>query len=119
MWYGVPGTRRRVVELARIRFRDPDEIGDAVRADGRMDDQQQIRVVDRGDGNEVAQELVGLVGNQRLVDGVRVRHHQSVYPSGALFATASVPMIEPAPGRSSTTTGCPNDSWRREPMKRA
>jgi hypothetical protein len=32
----------------------------------------------------------------------------SVYPSAGALATASHAMIEPAPGRFSTTNGCPS-----------
>src|SRR5262245_38928303 len=34
--------------------------------------------------------------------------NSSVYPSGSALATASVPMFWDAPGRASTTTGCPH-----------
>jgi hypothetical protein len=34
--------------------------------------------------------------------------HISVLPSGSALATALPPSVEPAPGRFSTTTGCPS-----------
>ena len=44
----------------------------------------------------------------------------SVWPSAADFATKSVPTTVPAPGRFSTSTGCPHTSCilpaRRRPM---
>src|SRR3954462_5371098 len=42
-----------------------------------------------------------------------------VLPSGALFATASTPMLPPAPGRFSTTTGWPRRSDIGTAMLRA
>jgi hypothetical protein len=41
-----------------------------------------------------------------------------VWPSGADFATASAPMLPPAPVRFSTTTGWPQASVRRAPRMR-
>ena len=41
-----------------------------------MDHHHQVRIIDRRDRDEVAHQLVRLVRDQRLVDGVRVRHHQ-------------------------------------------
>src|SRR6267142_5612434 len=38
---------------------------------------------------------------------------RNVYPSPADFATASAPIVEPAPGRFSTITGCLQASERR------
>jgi len=43
----------------------------------------------------------------------------TVWPSGALFATASTPMLPPAPGRFSTTTGWPSFSLILGAMERA
>ena len=42
----------------------------------------------------------------------------SVYPSGADFAVASTPMMPPAPGRLSATTGWPSCSDKRWPSVR-
>ena len=39
--------------------------------------------------------------------------------AGALLAAASVPITDPAPGRSSTTKGWPRADSSRWPMKRA
>ena len=43
----------------------------------------------------------------------------SVWPSGALFATKSVPMLPPEPVLFSMMTGCPKVSERRGPRARA
>ena len=43
----------------------------------------------------------------------------SVYPSGAALATASVPRLVDAPGRSSTTKGWPSLWDNCEPIRRA
>ena len=42
----------------------------------RRDHQHQVRVVDRRHRGEIAHQRVGLVGQQRLVGGERVGHHQ-------------------------------------------
>src|SRR5262249_60715119 len=44
---------------------------------------------------------------------------KSVYPSGAALATASAPMLPPAPGRFSMTTGCFHAAVNRSPSARA
>ena len=44
---------------------------------------------------------------------------RSVYPSAGDFATKSVPMMDPAPGLSSTIKDCFSSSWRRCAIKRA
>src|SRR5215212_6964807 len=43
----------------------------------------------------------------------------SVWPSGAAFATASAPIVEPAPGRLSTTTGWPSALAKPSDITRA
>src|SRR5438094_2316919 len=43
----------------------------------------------------------------------------SVWPSGALFATKSAPMLPPAPGLFSTTTGWPSACCSLAAMRRA
>jgi len=42
----------------------------------------------------------------------------SVLPSAGALATASVPMLPPAPVRFSTTNGCPMDSCSAAPSVR-
>jgi hypothetical protein len=70
------GAGRRIVELARLRLRQRDQLLQRLRRHGRIDDQHEVRIVDRRDGREVAHQLERLAGHQRLVDGVGVRHQQ-------------------------------------------
>src|SRR5438105_1256310 len=43
----------------------------------------------------------------------------SVWPSGGLFAAASMPMFPPAPALFSTMTGCPSNGASRSATQRA
>ena len=47
-----------------------------------MHDQYEIRVIDRRHRHEVAQQVEGFVVQQRLVDRMRVRHHQQCVAIG-------------------------------------
>src|SRR4029078_10601369 len=55
-------------------------------------------------------------GLTRMLDGLAI---STVYPSGALLATYSAAMLEPAPGRLSITIGCPRPRESGSPSVRA
>ena len=61
-----------------------------------------------GDRREVGQPRCTGIFGFRLgpIECVELVAIWIVYPSGALFATMSLPIVPPAPGRFSTTTCC-------------
>jgi hypothetical protein len=76
MWYGVPGPDDAYERAARLRLCRRDQLGQRRRRQAAARDEDEVRRVDRRDRDEVAHELERLAGDQRFVDGVRVRHQQ-------------------------------------------
>ena len=70
------GAGRRIVEAARLRLRQRDEFLQVLRLHRRVDHHDQVGVVDPRHRHEVAHQRERLVGHERLVDRVGVRHRQ-------------------------------------------
>ncbi len=66
---------RGVVELAGLGLRERDEFLHVVGRHGRVHHHHELGAKQHRDRNEVAQQLIGLVGDQGLVDGLGGRHH--------------------------------------------
>ena len=73
---GRAGPRRGIVELARLGLQQRHELLQVLGRHGRVHHHHQVGVVDRRHRHEVAHQVERLGGDQRLVDGVGVRHHQ-------------------------------------------
>ena len=73
---GRAGARGGVVEVAGLGLQQRQELLQVLGRHRGVHHHQQVGVVDGRHRHEIAHELVGAVRQQRLVDGVRVRHHQ-------------------------------------------
>ena len=73
---GRAGAGRSVVELPRLRLGIGDEFLEILRRHRRMDHHHQVGIVDPRHRHEVAHQLERLVGDERLVRGVGVRHRE-------------------------------------------
>jgi len=68
--------RRRIRQRTRFGLRELQQFAEIARRQIAARHQHEVGRADRRDRREVAQQLKRLVRNQRLVDGVCVRHQQ-------------------------------------------
>src|SRR6516225_11974408 len=110
---------RRHADLAGIGFSVSDELGN--RASWyRWIHHHNVRLAADGrDRRDVPDEIeIEFVVEQRAGYG-RCADKQERITSGAAFATASVPIVVPAPGLFSMTKGWPSRSDSHSPIRRA
>ncbi len=69
-------TGRAVIERARFRSRQREQLGQVLRRHGRVHHQHQVAVDQRRDRNQIAHQLIRFLVVQRFVDGLRAGDHQ-------------------------------------------
>ena len=73
---GRAGPRRCVVQLPGLGFRQRDEFPDVLGRNRGVHHHDQIGIVDRRHRHEIAHQHERLVGDQRFIGGVGVRHQE-------------------------------------------
>src|SRR3954467_3339884 len=99
--------RRCVVDRAGLRLRQLDEFGRALRRHRGMDHQHERHRADERDGREILRSVVRQLAKRLGLAPSAMLVSRNVVPSGADFATASVPTCVAPPPRFSITIAWP------------